>query len=228
MWFINSEVFREWKSGERRCLWLHGIPGCGKTVLSSTIVENLRNDQEDSSHIVLDFFFDFSEAEKQSLDKLARSLIAQLCSKCVDSRQELNSLFSSCEDGRRQPTTKSLLATFQRMVGSANKAFIVLDALDECSLERDLVPWIKALSSSGKSNIHVLATSRREGDIELGFKSWLAVDNILSIQQSEVDSDIRAYIRGTLRAKNDFQRWQSQSFVLNEIEKKIMEKADGM
>ena len=76
-WFLESEPFKEWKSGSRQCLWLHGIPGCGKTVLCSTIIEHLRQ-IKDPSHIVLDFFFDFKDNEKQSLDKLVRSLVVQL------------------------------------------------------------------------------------------------------------------------------------------------------
>jgi predicted ATPase len=120
-WFLESEPFKEWKSGSRRYLWLHGIPGCGKTVLCSTIIEYLRQNKEDPSHIILDFFFDFKDKEKQSLDNLVRSLVAQLYSGCDHSRKELDTLFSSCEDGRRQPTPESLFATFQRMMNHAEK-----------------------------------------------------------------------------------------------------------
>ncbi|KIM73804.1 hypothetical protein PILCRDRAFT_718806 [Piloderma croceum F 1598] len=32
-WFINGEEFEQWKSGFNSFIWLHGIPGSGKSVL---------------------------------------------------------------------------------------------------------------------------------------------------------------------------------------------------
>jgi SpoVK/Ycf46/Vps4 family AAA+-type ATPase len=230
-WFLESEQFKEWKSGPRRCLWLHGIPGCGKTVLCSTIIEYLRQNKEDSSHVVLDFFFDFNDIEKQSLDKLVRSLVAQLYSGCKHSRKELDTLFSSFEDGRRQPTTESLFATFQHMMNHVEKIQIVIDALDECKTRKDLLLWMEKLSGSGHTKFYLLATSREEEDIKSELKRWLRQDNFISIQQDPVNSDIRAYIRKRLREDHGFERWRLEqfvSFVQDEIETELMKKAGGM
>ncbi|KAI9729156.1 MAG: hypothetical protein M1834_007063 [Cirrosporium novae-zelandiae] len=41
-WFIQSQEFEDWKLKKSPFLWLHGIPGCGKTVLSSTVIEEIR------------------------------------------------------------------------------------------------------------------------------------------------------------------------------------------
>ncbi|KAI1055577.1 hypothetical protein LB505_010833 [Fusarium chuoi] len=41
-WFIQSPAFTEFKAGSRKHLWLHGLAGCGKTVLSSQILDDLR------------------------------------------------------------------------------------------------------------------------------------------------------------------------------------------
>lgn len=40
-WYIRSEVFDRWTKGPNSVSWLWGIPGCGKTVLSATIIERL-------------------------------------------------------------------------------------------------------------------------------------------------------------------------------------------
>ncbi|KAH0372123.1 purine and uridine phosphorylase, partial [Aureobasidium melanogenum] len=42
LWFIDGEAFERWKGQPNSFLWLHGIPGCGKTVLSSTIIQHLK------------------------------------------------------------------------------------------------------------------------------------------------------------------------------------------
>ncbi|KAK4205993.1 nucleoside phosphorylase domain-containing protein, partial [Rhypophila decipiens] len=47
-WFLDSEAYLKWKTpyvkGAKDCnsfLWLNGIPGCGKTILSSSVVADL-------------------------------------------------------------------------------------------------------------------------------------------------------------------------------------------
>jgi NACHT domain len=227
-WFLENRQFKEWKSGVRRYLWLQGIPGCGKTVLCSTIIEHLRQNQEDCSPVVLDFFFDFNDTDKQSQDKLVRSLVTQLYSRCENSREELNKLYSSHEDGRRQPLLGSLLETFQHMTKYTGKIQIVIDALDECKTRDQLLPWMRELSSSGNERIYLIVASRVEEDIKLELERWSRQDNFVSIQQNVVSHDIRTYVRNQLRKDSRFERWRSDQSVQNMIETKLMEKAGGM
>lgn len=228
LWFLESELFQQWKSGSRQHLWLYGIPGCGKTVLSSTIINHLRQNQEGSSTLVLDFFFDFSDTRKQSVDQLVRSLVAQLYSRCQDSRRELDALFTNHKEGNQQPTTDSLCATLKTMMQHVKTIQIVIDALDECQTRKDLLSWMRELATSEHRNIYLLATSRREDELESELKSWLSEENFIPIQQGPVDADIGAYIHGTLRAHNEFQRWRSKPAVLDEIKTELMKKAGRM
>ncbi|KAL4990295.1 purine and uridine phosphorylase [Aspergillus falconensis] len=226
-WFLESELFGQWKSGERQHLWLHGIPGCGKTVLSAAVIGHL-NQQHGLSHAVLNFFFDFTDADKQSLDKLLRSLIAQLYSRCENTREELNKLFSSCEDGHRQPTYESLFTTFIQMANYVSKIQIVIDALDECKTRKDLLSWMEDLARSGHTGLHFLVTSRKEEDIESELKRWLHQGDIISIQQDPVNRDIQLYVYRRLQNDRGFERWRTAPAVQDEIKTELMEKANGM
>ncbi|KAL2010787.1 hypothetical protein VTN00DRAFT_3505 [Thermoascus crustaceus] len=60
LWFLQSEVFANWKMRSNSFLWLHGKPGCGKTILSCTIVEDLMRTSS-SSQALLYFYFDFND-----------------------------------------------------------------------------------------------------------------------------------------------------------------------
>lgn len=40
-WFLDGSTFQEFKDTPRSLLWLHGDSGCGKTILSSAIIEQL-------------------------------------------------------------------------------------------------------------------------------------------------------------------------------------------
>src|SRR2546423_3629801 len=81
-WFLQSHAFAKWKTQRNSFLWLYGIPGCGKTILSSTIIEDLKRTL--SRQPLLYFYFDFNDTDKQTLDSMVRSLMSQLYSKCED------------------------------------------------------------------------------------------------------------------------------------------------
>jgi hypothetical protein len=78
-WFVSSQTFDNWKRYPNSFLWLHGIPGCGKTILSSTIIQNLLDIRILQFPVaVVYFYFSFSDVEKQSYEKMIRSFIMQL------------------------------------------------------------------------------------------------------------------------------------------------------
>jgi hypothetical protein len=101
------------------------------TVLSSSIVKNLGDKAYTPG--LLYFYFDFQNRDKQSLEGAIKSLMSQLYSKQEKARQPLDSLYSSYNDGHRQPNTESLCSTFLAMLQQVEETWIVLDALDECS-----------------------------------------------------------------------------------------------
>ena len=227
-WFLTSTAFREWKLGSRRHLWLHGLAGCGKTVLTSTILDHLHDTRPDSC-VCLDFFFDFRDNHKQHLDDLLRSLAFQLYSRCPDSQKELDSLFSSHEDGRKQPTTESLSKTVHLMIRRPQRLQVVLDALDECTTRREVLKWMETLSGSEFANVRLIATSRREDELEFGLSEWIERENMIPIDRDLVNDDIRSYIKARLQNSKEFQkRWDSRPDVLEEIESVIGKKSHGM
>ena len=116
-------------------LWLKGIPGYGKTILSSSVVVDLEQDATSRSFVY--FYFDFNDFVKQSTEKMTRSLFHQLYHNQIDLRKEVDALYSSCNNGDRQPDSASLLKLFQSMVQQAGELWIVLDALDECPGRKD-------------------------------------------------------------------------------------------
>ena len=46
--FVTITAFLEWKLGLHRHLWSHGLAGCGKMVLTSTILDHLHDARPDS------------------------------------------------------------------------------------------------------------------------------------------------------------------------------------
>ena len=224
-WFLESGQYRKWTAKSINSLWLHGIPGCGKSVLSSTIIEDLQRKVDTSEQALLYFFFDFVEPDKQNLDKMLRSLIFRLCQQHASCYKRLDQVFASCQNGREQPSIKSLVAILDSMIAEVGNVKIVLDALDECRTRRELLSWLASLS---RSNVQMLVTSRKEEDIESSLTMWMPLSLIVPLQQAAVDDDIRAVVRSKLATDEDLQRWRSMPDVCKKIEKELMAKAGGM
>jgi Cdc6-like AAA superfamily ATPase len=226
LWFIKSNAFEEWKRYPDSSLWLYGIPGCGKTVLTSTIIEHLR--QDTTCQVLLYFYFDSSDTDKQSLNSLSRSLITQLCRELPEASELLYQLWVTLSGGPKQPSTDFLQSALRSLLGEVGNVSIVLDALDESTTRHELLAWLETLAGSKTTNCRLLVTSRGEEEIELALESWIRTEDRISIQRNEVNKDISAYIKDRVRNRGDFERWQYQLDMQEAIEVTLMEKAEGM
>jgi hypothetical protein len=229
-WLLQSDAFAEWKSQRNSFLWLYGIPGCGKTILSSTVFEHLK---DLCIQPLLYFYFDFTDAEKQTLSGVVRSLMSQLYNTCKSAQEPLDALFSSCKRSNMQPSCESLCKTLQQMVEQAKDVWIVLDALDEC-VERKGGPteglflWIRDLVKSTKCNVHCLVTSRPEHDIRAELSDLAGEEKAIPIQSDLVNNDILAYIHVKVMEGEGLQRWRGHPDVQEEIKEELARKANGM
>lgn len=227
---LGSKQYVEWKTNSASFLWLYGIPGCGKTILSSTVIEDvLRRCSEDPQNRVLAYFyFDFNDPEKQSSELMLGSLIIQFAGHCIRMPTALESLFSACMNGQRRPSSGELLETLQQLIKEFHIAYIVLDALDESNDRAELLQTLINITGQQAENLHVLVTSRQEKDINDSLKS--SVDKMASIclQSAIVDEDIRSLVRHRLLVDRRLTRWRENIEVQQEVEKALMQKAQGM
>ena len=209
-------------------LWLHGIPGCGKTVLSSTILQNVLDRYHTKPRsAVLFFYFDFNEAEKQRHEKMIRSLICQLSLYRANS-DFIHNLYLSYSNGGRQPTGEVLLGTLRQMMISLEDTYIILDALDECTERDELLTDLEKIVAWKDASLHVLLTSRKENDIAEALIPLSDERNRIGIQSALVNADIRTYVHDRLQIDRKLQRWRKRPEVQLEIEDTLVKKAEGM
>ncbi|EXA31380.1 hypothetical protein FOVG_17351 [Fusarium oxysporum f. sp. pisi HDV247] len=221
-WLLNSPAFQEWKLGTRQHLWLYGLAGCGKTILITTILDHLL---QLDTYTTLAFFFDFNDVRKQKLEDLLRSLAIQLYHTGNEAARRLDSLFTSHDDGRRQPDTNALSACADTMVQITEKVVIVLDALDECTTRRELLQWLKHLASR---KAQLIVTGRPEAEFQSAIPRSFGKRNCVQLDKNVVNGDIRSYVEATLEQKPDFVDKKLSPSILEEIRDKIGDGADGM
>jgi hypothetical protein len=229
LWLLESESFKRWKTDPESWLWLYGIPGCGKTILSSTILHDLiRHCRNDPESVVLYFYFDFNDVQKQNPELMLRSLITQLSQPSIYSLEHLSALFSLCGDGQRQPSLLELLTTVEQMIREFAQVYIVLDALDECTQRSDLLSVLGSIVSWKFQNLHVLMTSRREQDIASSLDTYIDAQDTICLQSDVVDKDIQRYVRQRLSDDKSLARWEKDAAIRQEIETGIIQGACGM
>ncbi|KAJ7610593.1 hypothetical protein DFH06DRAFT_173775 [Mycena polygramma] len=90
-WLFRDVRFNKWKDTPGS-LWIKGISGTGKSVLSSTVIENIIMTCPERSAVAY-FYFDFRNERRRRMDVMLRSIIWQLSGK---SHSRVIALFTSC------------------------------------------------------------------------------------------------------------------------------------
>ncbi|KAK2478562.1 hypothetical protein H9L39_11050 [Fusarium oxysporum f. sp. albedinis] len=230
-WLLNNPRYLTWKSQMNSFLWLNGNSGTGKTILSSTVIEDIRNSPlpQLRNCAVLYFYITFTDSQKQSLDAILRSLINQLYRSRQETRHSITSLHSNCGGGSSQATVEQLKSTFRDMLAVVGEAFILIDALDEYqkrSTQRyELLAWIESFRN-GPVNTHLLVTSRPEHDIETSIETWADSDSIISLRTDNLGRDISHYVRDVVTKSTSFRRWHGQTSIQDNIVNTLTAKAD--
>ena len=190
---------------------------------SSAIISHLSKSQ--TSLATAYFFFDGRDSQKelQLHDKLIRSLIWQFSLKCGDNVPKfLLDLYFHCGRGYQQPSLDDLHNVLQMILGGFDSAYIILDALDECSERDKVLDWVQTftLHKIGNLRLHLITTSRPEKEINDKFRSYCCVDLV----KASENHDIEIYLDHQLQT--GWQKWPPE--IQNEIKLTLRKQADGM
>jgi hypothetical protein len=227
VWLLKSRSYTKWKSRGATLLWLYGIPGCGKTVLSSTVIEDMRHHSHRPDAAVVYFYFDFRDSQKQISEQMVKSLVNQLSRFCTETSPAMMSLFSLL-DKAHYVSMDTLLAILQQVVQELPETYMVVDALDECNDRHELLEVVQKMAGWQQENLHILVTSRRELDIEYSLEKLTDENSAVDLRARLVDQDIEAYVDYRLSTDKDLQKWGRDAKLREEIIMVLMKKARGM
>ncbi|KAH9016840.1 hypothetical protein EDB84DRAFT_1581901 [Lactarius hengduanensis] len=212
-------------------LWIHGKPGSGKSVICSSVIQDIMAVCEAGLAILAYFYFDFKDLSRQSCHDLLLSLISQLSTRSSPYCDILHHVYKAHENGTRQPSDESLKECLKEMLRLPGQRpiFIILDALDECpdssgmpSPRDEVLQLVKELVDLHLQGLHICATSRPEVDIRailepLTFRSdgyfanWTRCDiashrtsvNFLMQLPETLDETYERILRGINKAQTD-------------------------
>ena len=220
-WVFRCPEWTAWLGSlQERCLWLHGIPGSGKTVLASHLTRKLDELSCAKSNAAnLYYYCHYRHAQDESRPFL-RWIISQLCRKAKCVPDELHDCYESNQD----PSMVVLLAGLAEILDRYDHVYVTLDAVDESNERSELLRTINSLCTDPLfSTMQLLVTSRRYHDIEV---AMTAVSRPLSMSNDAVKEDIRHYVSVTLQRDSKLRRWPGELLV--DIEHALAEGAQGM
>jgi Cdc6-like AAA superfamily ATPase len=185
-WLLNSDIFKNWVSQSKQTLYCPGIPGAGKTMITSIIVDHLRTEFQDDIDIGIAYIYcDYRRQEQKPID-LLKSLLKQLVQKQPSMPESIKSLYERHKDVRTTPSLDEILKVLYSVVANYSRVFIIIDALDECQNRRRLLSEIFSLQV--ETEVNFFATSRFIPEIMAEFQGSM----MLEIRAT--DEDVRRYL----------------------------------
>jgi len=204
-WFLQHPIYKQWRDQEKdSLLWVSADPGCGKSVLSRSLIDNEFCDMD--SYTVCYFFF----KEDNENQKYAKNALCSILHQFFGGKSHLlkHSVPAFHQNGNTLPELFDRLWSIFTSIATdpeAGNIICVLDALDECkaSDRADLVDKLNQLyqhtteNGPGKSALKFLVTSRPYETIENNFDPStirLAGEEESDAIRQEIDLVIKAKV----------------------------------
>jgi NACHT domain len=220
-WVLDSSEFQRWLNTSKQTLFCPGIPGAGKTMISSIVVDQLCKEfQDDASIGVAYLYCNYKRQQQQKSTDLLISLLKQLVQQQPSVPEPVQALYERHKDKPTAPSFDEISNVLHSVASRYYKVFIIIDALDECPQESRKLLLAEIFNLQAKAGASLFATSRLMPEILEAFKGST------SFQISATDEDVQKYLEGHM---SQLPAFVSRNPDLQEsIKKAIIEAVDGM
>ena len=223
-WLLESPDYCAWRADSGALLWLNGISGCGKTVLSATVIEDVRrlcSTNPDTCYAY--YYFDFNDAAKRKPHSMVSSLLGNLGCSMESQPQCIRDLHDKHLSGQQEPSFNDFVSALMSVLQGRPKVYILLDALDECSEQEKLLKFICTIESTCK-NANIFVSSRREYNITEALVDRVKYD--FDMKTAAVDADIELFVQNFLSTDRALGKWPSD--IKAEIKDQLCRRSGGM
>lgn len=222
-WLLDSEEYKAWLAAPGETLFRWGMPGAGKTVLTSIVVDHLLKEQP---HAGVGYVYcNFQNQDSQKVEDLLSALLKQLALGLSPLPQSVRDLYEKHNRKTRTPLlADEIYQCLETVVTSSNRGrtFIVVDALDEClgpdGEPSDLMAELFRLR--GSCGVNLFVTSRPIPEIMGKFSPGVSAE----IKAHE--TDVVQYLNGHMSRLPRFVK--DTPGLVDAIKKEIMVAVRGM
>lgn len=222
-WLLESIEFQDWLAISNRTLFCPGIPGAGKTIITSIVVDDLSSRFDIDSNIGMAYIYcNFQRQNKQSIDYLLASVLKQLTPPHSSQLDNVKSVYDRHKKKRTRPSLEEIVQLLDSVVGIYSRVFIIVDALDECQVSDGCrLKFLSALFELQiRHRINIFATSRFIPEVTEHFK-----DSKTLVIYAKTD-DVAKYLKDHMHELPYFVQQNQQ--LQQEIVTGILSVIDGM
>lgn len=219
-WLLQSDSYLAWKtSGVSNLLWIKGKPGCGKSVLAAFVIHHLRLEADSGSACAYAFCRRDNESLQNPLDILC-ALTKQISEQTTDLDPALKSAFNAAQRSSR-PGLSTIYSILKAAISHFSRAYLVIDALDECNDNHVLAGEIlRLVRERTDCEVKVVILSRPDYGLEQVLSSY----RLLKLVQPDTGNnsqDLELFIQTCFTDA-------SQATTSRKIIQECISKADGM
>ena len=222
-WLLDSIEFQAWLETDKQTLFCPGMPGAGKTILTSIVVEELTTRFSNDPTIGITYIYcNFWRQDEQKIDDLLASLLKQLAMCQPSLPGSVKDLYDRHKTKRTRPSLDKILRTLQAVATMCSRVFIIVDALDECQVSDGCRSRFisKIFNLQAKTCAKLFTTSRPIPDIEKEFRGCLSREILAT------DEDVWRYLDGHMSQLPKFAL--SRPKLQEEIKTEIIRAVEGM
>lgn len=225
LWILETDEFRDWLKNCKQRLLCQGMPGAGKTIITSVVVDHLTKEIKKDSEIGIAYIYCTFKQPKS--EQTTRSLLASVLGQLAGDRQTFptttRSLYEQHKAKQTHASQEELIAELKTVIELYSSVFIIIDALDECDLNT-MHGFISELFMLQKHcNMNIFATSRFIPEITEWFtnvkSSFLEIRALASDIDMYLDIEMKQSSTSLIKSNIDIQK---------DIKREICEAADGM
>ena len=227
LWLTNGTEFRGWLTNKiTKNLWCYGIPGSGKTVLASAVIEEVLKCCSDSVAAAY-FYCDYKDVKTQDPANILGSLAYQLIRQseaCFEKAEAFHDVHYSREHVSTSYRPTELRDFILQMCSIFDRTMIVVDGLDECGKNTTIV--VELLSSLSKSDISTVQTLFLSRD-EIEIREILTDYTRLSIAADK--GDLQLYVAAEIATRMELRGLHINNKSIKEhIMDRLVNGANGM
>ena len=227
LWLTESPEFKSWLISTNARLWLYGIPGAGKTVLASLVIDEILA-RTNPSMAAAYFYCDYKDSATQEPHKILSCLVQQLAKQDEQSFAKVQKFYEIYGQNRESPVEyepEHLCHLIADIAMDYDCTIIVVDGLDECGTKAGLVAeFLSSLNNDkGTAEFKTLFLSRDEIDIRDRLQDYP------KISIAARSSDLRLYVDAEIGIRTRKKMLNIKSSELKEhVREALVEGAEGM
>lgn len=219
-WFLDSAEFRQWVNNRSKTLFCPGIPGAGKTMIMSIVIDHLHTEFQNNAKVGIAYIYcnPLRRQQEQTAVEVFSSLLKQLIQGVPFVPENIKKHYEH-HHKRTRPLFSEISKALQSTIANYSRTLVIIDGLDRYLTVYRKQLLVDLVELQAKTGANLLLTSRLIPEIGRDF------EGSMSLEIHATDQDLNTYLDSRLA---HIWTLDVPRNLENQIRTSIIDAADGM